>query len=741
MTPETATPRVATVLDLPAGSPGGSVELFLDLYIGTPPLIDANAFMLQPTTERPLAPTGINLLTVSGKCVEGPRFRQYVDRLTHALIEHIDPDTVDVVHLQHLAFGGTPALRAALPHHPQIALVHGTDLLFAETHPDQLQVLRDTAEHADAIVVPTSAMADRLRRLAPGTDHTRIHHIPWGIPDHLHTATPAPSSSPDGVLRLLYAGRLSAEKGGSRLVNSLTGIRDIHLSIAAPEGEFDHLAPALDRSGISFTYLGWLSRPQLWDIFADHDALVMPSTTLEAMGLVALEAQACGLPVMYQPVPGLRDALGDTALPTDFADPAAVASLLKTFRGSAGLRAGLRDTGKANAARYSLARTAAELTRLGRELTPPGHSAPGRCRSLGWSATTHPQDRALRMISTDHVAELLEAGCRDRVYPGAVWSVGDVDGTTAGGTAGVLDPDRPDQPMRHDTVFDVASLTKVLAVWASIGALTGTNQLMPDRRLESFWPESARRELGQVTAHQLLTHTAGLPLRANLKNLYGTDPAAIRAGVLDEPLHRPPGQAVEYTDRAALILGYLAEHLSGEPLDHFVTSRVWAPLSMDSTRFGPLPADIVERSAPTELDQETGVRIKGTPHDYSARLLGVCGVAGAFSVAADLGLFLQHMLQTGASAAGGFGPDWVSKSLSVQTGSLESSRGYFWQPAPGTGADADVWVHYGFTGTAMWICPTAGRWATLLTNKLYYTRDREPLMTIRDRFRSLVFDG
>ncbi len=113
----------------------------------------------------------------------------------------------------------------------------------------------------------------------------------------------------------------------------------------------------------------------------------------------------------------------------------------------------------------------------------------------------------------------------------------------------------------------------------------------------------ATRSGPAVTARQLLTHTAGLPLRAQLKNLYGTDPRDVRDGVLHEALHGPPGEAVEYTDRAALILGYLAEHLSGQPLDRLATERIWQPLNMASTRFGPLPAEIATRCAPTELDR------------------------------------------------------------------------------------------------------------------------------------------
>ncbi|MFC8717042.1 serine hydrolase domain-containing protein [Kitasatospora sp. NPDC057198] len=343
--------------------------------------------------------------------------------------------------------------------------------------------------------------------------------------------------------------------------------------------------------------------------------------------------------------------------------------------------------------------------------------------------------------STDRIHRLLADGVRDRAYPGAVWAVGDAAGTLASGTVGVLDPARPGEAMRPDTLFDVASLTKILAVWSTVGALWQDGLLPLDEPLGDFWPEVTDHPLGRATAHHLLTHTAGLPLRAQLKNLYGTDPAEIRAGVLHEALHRPSGEAVEYTDRAALVLGYLAEHLSGQPLDHLAAARIWQPLGMHTTRFGPLPAEQTALAAPTELDQDTGTHLKGTAHDFSARLLnGVCGIAGAFSTAADLARFLQYLLDP-ATAPGkpGFGPAWTKESLTVRTGALEPARGLFWHPAPGTDPAEDVWVHYGFTGTGLWISPQLGTWAVLLTNKLYFTRDREPLTSVRNCFRELAF--
>jgi glycosyltransferase involved in cell wall biosynthesis len=106
----------------------------------------------------------------------------------------------------------------------------------------------------------------------------------------------------------------------------------VELSIAAPRTQFHALAPLLQRAGVLARYLGWLRRPQLWKAFTEHDIFVMPSTTLEAMGLVALEAQACGLPVLYQPVPGLNEALAASGVVTDFTYSAALARDLDRLR-------------------------------------------------------------------------------------------------------------------------------------------------------------------------------------------------------------------------------------------------------------------------------------------------------------------------------------------------------------------------------------------------------------------------
>ncbi|WP_406674824.1 serine hydrolase domain-containing protein [Nonomuraea sp. N2-4H] len=338
----------------------------------------------------------------------------------------------------------------------------------------------------------------------------------------------------------------------------------------------------------------------------------------------------------------------------------------------------------------------------------------------------------------DPIIRLLERGVREQVFPGAVWAVGDASGVLGWGARGLADPADPGSAMRRETIFDVASLTKIVAVWSVIGALWEEGRLPLDQPLGTFWPEVAGLPLGQVTAHHLLTHTAGVPLRANLKASYGTDPRAVREGVLREALHRPPGEAVEYTDRAALILGFLAEHLTGAPLDRLAASLIWRPLGMTGTRFGPLPDAERARCAPTEFDPGSGAHLKGVAHDFSARLLGgVCGIAGVFSTLDDLARFQRHLLNPAPRA--GFGEAWVTQSLRIQTGGLAPRRGLFWHPGPG--GDEDVYVHYGFTGTALWVSAKQSRWAVLLTNKLYFGRDREPIAAVRSAFHALVFTG
>lgn len=366
--------KVITGIDLPYGTPGGSVELLRDLYLGPSPRIPSDAFMLRPADAGSVAPAdGAVLLPVDGKALDGTEFWSYVDRLGTAVGERFAGQDYDAVHLQHLAFGATPALQRAFPDLPQVAIVHGTDLLFAGTHPTQAEVLRRTVASAHAVVVPTLAMADRLAHLAkvpPG----RIVHIPWGVPDGLLTSAERRTREPGEHLRILYAGRLTAEKATASILRGVATVDGVEMSVAAPAAEYARLAGGTDLSAVR--YLGWFSRTELWSEFARHDLLIVPSVTLEAFGLVAVEAQACGLPVAFHAVPGLSEVLLDSAFRVDFRDAGQVATLVDQVRARPALLEEMREAGRANSARLPLSATAAALRRLTdrlrAEAPPPG---------------------------------------------------------------------------------------------------------------------------------------------------------------------------------------------------------------------------------------------------------------------------------------------------------------------------------------------------------------------------------
>jgi glycosyltransferase involved in cell wall biosynthesis len=361
--------KVITGIDLPYGTAGGSVELLHDLYLGTAPRIPSDCFMLAPAPGLAVPPGGPVVLPVDGKAVEGPRFWSYVDGLSAAIRARFPGDGYDVVHLQHLAFGATPALERAFPQLPRVALVHGTDLLYAEAHPVQAEVLRRTAGSAHAVVVPTTAMADRLARLV-GSAGDRVVHIPWGVPDELLATGAGRRREPSGRLRILYAGRLTAEKVSPSMLTTLAGLDGVELSVAAPPTEYARMGAEHDLSAVR--YAGWLARPALWREFERHDLLIVPSRTLEAFGLVAVEAQACGLPVACHAVPGLSEVLGDSALRVDFGSPGEVVALVERTRRMPGLLAEAREAGRRNSARFPLSATVSGLTELSARLIGGG---------------------------------------------------------------------------------------------------------------------------------------------------------------------------------------------------------------------------------------------------------------------------------------------------------------------------------------------------------------------------------
>ncbi|MFE9964771.1 serine hydrolase domain-containing protein [Streptomyces sp. NPDC005525] len=321
-------------------------------------------------------------------------------------------------------------------------------------------------------------------------------------------------------------------------------------------------------------------------------------------------------------------------------------------------------------------------------------------------------------------ADLVRNAVEQGVVPGAVLITGRgahgpvrtaAFGTTAEGPSG--------RPVTADTVFDLASLTKVVATTPAVLRLADTGALRLDDPVRRHLPGFTGAGKSEVTIRHLLSHSSGLPPHRDFWQLPG-DPADRVAAVLAEPLDHLPGTVVNYSDLGFILLGEIVATVAGQQLDTAVRELVLDPLGLTATRYLP-PADWRAVTAATEAPPG-GEPKRGVVHDENAESLGgVAGHAGLFGTAPDLAHYLRAGWLTDESP---LSARTRSEALSLQTVGLDGARGLGWA-LPG-----DVWDHMsphwpatgaghtGFTGTSLALDPVTGIWVVLLTNAVHYGR-------------------
>jgi CubicO group peptidase (beta-lactamase class C family) len=283
------------------------------------------------------------------------------------------------------------------------------------------------------------------------------------------------------------------------------------------------------------------------------------------------------------------------------------------------------------------------------------------------------------------------------------------------------------------TIYDLASLTKVVATTTAAMILYDEGKLSLDARVSDIIPGFVGKWKDEVTVRHLLTHRSGLPAGRELWRGTRT-PDEARQAVIETPLAFRPGRYFEYSDLGADMLGWVVEAVSGQPLDQFVRERVFEPLGMHDTFFRPTDSLRV-RIAPTEVSPPRGYPLRGEVHDENAYVLGgVAGHAGLFSTAEDLAIFAQMMLNGGVYD----GVRIVSDStVRLFTQRASGSRALGWEMAEGRhGAgeylSPDAYGHVGFTGTSLWIDPQRNMFVILLTNRVHAARVKRPSTVIAD---------
>jgi serine-type D-Ala-D-Ala carboxypeptidase len=331
-------------------------------------------------------------------------------------------------------------------------------------------------------------------------------------------------------------------------------------------------------------------------------------------------------------------------------------------------------------------------------------------------------------------AELIDDAVAQGVIPGAVLAAG------IGSPQPVLlhvagDAQRDEdarRPMSADTIFDLASLTKVTATLPCVLRLVGTGDVGLDDPVGRFLPEFTGPGKDQVTVRHLLTHTSGLP-DTRRYYLYLQDPAEIRAAALAEALVAAPDSSVCYSDLGFIALGEMCAAVSGCDLAELAGEAVFVPLGLADTGYRP-PTTLAARIASTE--HVAGVAKTGVVHDENAEALGgVAGHAGLFGTAGDLARYAAAWAcADGEPAAALQLPGWLrTEALACQTEGLvcqgvAGRRGLGWGlrhdrfDNMGEGWPASGAGHTGFTGTSLSVDPQTGIWAVLLTNAVHFGR-------------------
>ncbi|MGW3341338.1 glycosyltransferase family 4 protein [Streptomyces sp. NPDC001009] len=357
---------ILTGINRTSEPPSGSMILVSDLYPAMPNT--RTTFLGRAPVEEARETDFEQVIPLcTPKIPQGLGFDTYVEDLAGevgTLIEQIRPDAI---HAQNVGFALSLALTRTAGTIPIISIAHGTEVMAAERSTTEHEAMLEVASASAAIVTPTAVLADRLDRLTARRFTDRIAVIPWGIRlgDARVRDQPFTGSRP---LSLVHAGRLDDNKSTVTAIEAIALTDRPHRLTVIGNGSLrEHLEHRAVELGVQdrIHFEGHLSRAELWSRLPNFDAFVFTTRGLEAFGLVLIEAQAHGLPVVYSDLPGVGDILGGSGVPYRPGDPSSLAVALDELGQNSHRREALSTASLMNGRRYNITTTG----RLLRELT------------------------------------------------------------------------------------------------------------------------------------------------------------------------------------------------------------------------------------------------------------------------------------------------------------------------------------------------------------------------------------
>lgn len=334
----------------------------------------------------------------------------------------------------------------------------------------------------------------------------------------------------------------------------------------------------------------------------------------------------------------------------------------------------------------------------------------------------------LRAADFKAIDNIAQTQIRAGKIPGAVILIGNEERTLYRNAFGFRARQPQKLPMTENTLFDLASLTKVIATTTAVMQLVERGDLQLDQPIAHYWPEFAANGKDTITVRQALTHYSGL--RADLPSGNWSGYRTAMEMIAAETPKQTPGSSYEYSDINFEILGELVARVSGQPLDVYCLQHIFLPLGMHDTGFKPA-VSLRDRLAPTTLWRKQ-INWGAVNDPTAARMDGVAGHAGLFSTADDLAIFARMLLHGGTYTADDghrvtiLQPESVAQMTSPQAlPDKTRQRGLGWNLEAPTTGDGNVVVpqgfygHTGYTGTSLWIDPVTHTFAIILTNRVF----------------------
>jgi beta-N-acetylhexosaminidase len=349
--------------------------------------------------------------------------------------------------------------------------------------------------------------------------------------------------------------------------------------------------------------------------------------------------------------------------------------------------------------------------------------------------------------------DVLDRAIAEDAFPGGVVAVGWND-QLAVRPFGKLTREAKSPRVTADTMYDMASVTKVVVTTTSLMILWQQKRIDLDAPVSRYLPEFAAAAKSdpdptwraRIKVRNLMLHDSGLPgVRQFFKDTKGYEEIIHRA--LSEPLVYEPGTKVEYSDLGFMLLGEIVQRLTGEPLGKFAKENIFGPLGLTNSMFKP-PRSLRSKIAPTEFDSDYRHRlIWGEVHDENSWAMGgVAGHAGLFSTAPDMAAFAQMMLNGGIYGYHRLLDRATIRMFTTRQDIGNSARTLGWdvvtQPSSaGHDFSPAAFGHTGFTGTSIWLDPERDLFVVLLTNRVNPTRANEKIRQVRPALHDAVLQA